>query len=458
MAKYSIEDTTLISIADAIREKNGATDTYKPGEMAAAIQAISAGGTEVKFRTADEIYEQDRPKDWPVLPTPAEGETYFLCKTLEIGKVYARVGTVGYIDESGNYVSVAKTTGSYIGSYGYWNEEDVSSSWDSRMDKYFVFKSTGFSSDYTCEQYSSNSSAPTNYTQYVLEIKTGLTDPMFGSIVKHNASTAYSGRSDFRSVRFISFYGPQDWQYADYKFDGFNSLKCLRFDSDENNAFLRANGMITTAAHMFYECYSYEAEIQLTPAWSALTTITSLCYGCKRLSRLILDCPYVTSYSYVLYSADSVKEMYVNLPSATASNTYLTYTTTKVDKITKLNISGITASAQNITSYGISYAKETHNLLINKSGVSSWTMPCTTNAERYTFDPEQKAENLPTTLSIQHLNMSREALIEFFNSLPDATGLEKTISFGSSNSFYISDDIEEELLAILLGKGYTVTY
>ena len=45
MANVIINDTNLTNIANAIREKNGLTDTYKPSEMAAAILAIQGGGT-----------------------------------------------------------------------------------------------------------------------------------------------------------------------------------------------------------------------------------------------------------------------------------------------------------------------------------------------------------------------------------------------------------------------------
>jgi hypothetical protein len=44
MANVIINDTHLTNIADAIREKTGTSDTYKPGEMAAAISAITTGG------------------------------------------------------------------------------------------------------------------------------------------------------------------------------------------------------------------------------------------------------------------------------------------------------------------------------------------------------------------------------------------------------------------------------
>lgn len=44
MAKVMINETTLASIGDAIRNKIGATAKYKPSEMPAAINAIKTGG------------------------------------------------------------------------------------------------------------------------------------------------------------------------------------------------------------------------------------------------------------------------------------------------------------------------------------------------------------------------------------------------------------------------------
>lgn len=43
MAKVLVNESSLTGIANAIRGKNGTTDTYKPSEMAAAITAISGG-------------------------------------------------------------------------------------------------------------------------------------------------------------------------------------------------------------------------------------------------------------------------------------------------------------------------------------------------------------------------------------------------------------------------------
>lgn len=45
MANVLVQDSSLTAIAEAIRSKNGETTTYKPAEMAPAIQAIPTGGS-----------------------------------------------------------------------------------------------------------------------------------------------------------------------------------------------------------------------------------------------------------------------------------------------------------------------------------------------------------------------------------------------------------------------------
>lgn len=59
MAKVAVNDTTLTSIADAIREKNGLDVMYKPSEMPDAIRAI-VGNTEYEPGTGiDEIISEN---------------------------------------------------------------------------------------------------------------------------------------------------------------------------------------------------------------------------------------------------------------------------------------------------------------------------------------------------------------------------------------------------------------
>ena len=44
MANVLVSESSLSAIADAIRSKNGSQETYKPSQMADAIEAISGGG------------------------------------------------------------------------------------------------------------------------------------------------------------------------------------------------------------------------------------------------------------------------------------------------------------------------------------------------------------------------------------------------------------------------------
>jgi hypothetical protein len=50
-------DDTLTNIANAIRGKNGSSDKYKPGQMANAIDNISAGGTGTPREIIDGVYK-----------------------------------------------------------------------------------------------------------------------------------------------------------------------------------------------------------------------------------------------------------------------------------------------------------------------------------------------------------------------------------------------------------------
>lgn len=52
MAKVLVTDTHLTDIANAIREKNGTSETYKPSEMANAIESIEAGGGTTEIEDA----------------------------------------------------------------------------------------------------------------------------------------------------------------------------------------------------------------------------------------------------------------------------------------------------------------------------------------------------------------------------------------------------------------------
>lgn len=59
MSKVLISEENLINIANAIREKNGKTATYKPSEMASAIQNIFSGSSTTTKGIIINEYDED---------------------------------------------------------------------------------------------------------------------------------------------------------------------------------------------------------------------------------------------------------------------------------------------------------------------------------------------------------------------------------------------------------------
>ena len=100
MSKVLINDTTLVAIGDAIREKNGTTDTYKPSEMPAAILSISGSSD------GDTTIEDD-----------------LIQKTVSGTYTNNRVTTVGYgiFANCSNLNAVSMQNVTSIDSYGFYH-------------------------------------------------------------------------------------------------------------------------------------------------------------------------------------------------------------------------------------------------------------------------------------------------------------------------------------------------
>lgn len=96
MAQKLYEETNIRSIADAIRAKNGSTDTYKTSEMAAAISAITTGGgggdiildtkTLTNFVTAPWVSFLEENADKIKFTSPIS-ETNYLCSNATISSL-----------------------------------------------------------------------------------------------------------------------------------------------------------------------------------------------------------------------------------------------------------------------------------------------------------------------------------------------------------------------------------
>lgn len=93
MAKKLYEESSIQNIANAIREKNKSTTTYKVGEMAAAIAAITTGSSAPESDPR-EVYQGTRPAEWLRLPDYdkiTDNTAYFLLALYPSGKNNIRI-------------------------------------------------------------------------------------------------------------------------------------------------------------------------------------------------------------------------------------------------------------------------------------------------------------------------------------------------------------------------------
>lgn len=119
MAKKLYEEASVQAIANAIREKNGEASTYKIGEMAAAIAAIT-GGSSAPESDPREVYGGTRPAEWLRLPDYDKVEQNTMYLLVELKENYPNTGkftfraTSATVDEgivvNGAFVSKASRT------------------------------------------------------------------------------------------------------------------------------------------------------------------------------------------------------------------------------------------------------------------------------------------------------------------------------------------------------------
>lgn len=452
MAIVTINDEHLVNIAAAIRGKNGTEDTYKPVDMAPAIAAITTGGSsEIVVRTPDEIYAQDRPAEWPVLPDPTEdGEVYYLCKTPWDGttKYFVMpegpsVGDIewGYIDENGQFVV---TLSSQDEGGVYWGRRGASK--ETETDVYHVIRTTDGDSTYDTPK----ESYQISYTTYVLEVKARGSNFRFGS---GGRSSYFKG---FTECKFITLYGPQNWD-ADMssKFSGFSALKCLRFDSDENNIFLQPNSKITSLKNFFSSCYCLEYAYPIDK-FTKLTDVSYMYSYCYSLKKIELANDVVTTTASIINTCHGLKEISIKFPKGTSMNLYGGQSH-RARKITNWDVSGATSTSS--CQYTPGYAcEEMLNVKINSSLSYSSYSPFfysgygSYQLRRITMDPTQ--EGMPAATKVGLYAAQKADIIEFFESLPTIT----TDCALTIYNYALYGMPVEDLLAIAVEKGYTVSF
>lgn len=140
MALVATDNQNYLDIADAIREKNGSTDEYRPGEMAEAILAITG-----------------KP-EFPVSEVPPEYLEYvqYARENLYSGEFAHLV-----VWDSGNWIAVSFLMPDFeITEYDPYNTEIKATGW-------FTCGYTKSTGEWTAHDYRNSESLGGNYVQYI---------------------------------------------------------------------------------------------------------------------------------------------------------------------------------------------------------------------------------------------------------------------------------------------------
>lgn len=472
-------------IADSIRAKDGTTAPIAAINFADRINAIPTGGsTEFQYRTPDEIYEQDRPADWPVLPDPQEGECYFLFNrdgSSELRVVYDesmlsnynQTSSWGYINENGEFVSVytlERTGSSSTPTPSKWEWLRLGSSGaeaNNKMYPYYVLKTVG-GGFYQGEGHSSPSSE-SFLGQYLLEAKINIPNAeyvlnRYGSLNPSSSQTNYLNLHN--NLKFITLYnGTGKNLQLRYLCYNKGALRCIRFDSEANNFFTNGNfNGGNSAAYMFYGAVS----LQCTYPIDKLTTVKNISYLYGRNRYL----PYLEIHSSTATTAERVigagpsccKKASIILPRVTSSyfsigNCPPELINFQLPALSPANEYTIISSMPSDSSY---YKGVIKNVNLPNSKCYNWATRQRNGVSAITFTEDCPP---PDGVTFDCCSFSHQTLQDMIDTLPIAEGATLTIKFESLSAgntpYYASVGISQKerdaFIQQITDKGYTVS-
>ena len=329
MSVVTINDEHLKNIANAIRQKSGETDKYKPSEMANAIKNISSSSYEPVLQN--------------ITIKPSINDQSFVADTgydaigvVNVSKVTSDIDSdinASNIKKGVNILGVDGTLEEGITPVG---EIDISAN-----GTYDV----------------------TNYASAIVEVKS-------------------AGGEGKYAPRFISFYGYNGGTELDAEVQGLDVSNVTKFTymfRDATITHLDLSswniGNARQLSSMFYNCSKLE-NINLNN-WdtSNVTTMSSMFHGCSVVSKLDLshfNFTNVTNVTYMFYNCKGLKEVNLsncNLPNATVVDSMFSgcLSLEKVD-IRNLDLTNITIYGSQTK--GMFYAVPKNCLIIVKNNTA----------------------------------------------------------------------------------------
>lgn len=308
MSKVLVNESSLTGIADAIRGKNGSTDTYKPSEMAAAITAISGGGgpvIEALDVTSNGTYTAPDGVDGysPItVNVPQDGSPPDEAFVLSGGCMYrfASNGWNWFIEQYGNKITtknIANTMNMFDGSSNITN----------------IPFEINFGNAYSYHS-----------TVYMFrDCKKLITLPKINALKVYNMSSIFSSCYMLRTIP-EDFADSFDWSYLESQTGVYNGdesrmfFSCYSLRSFPNNIIKSGNPYInynySYFNNGFYNCYVIDELVNLpipytNATWTSNAFINTFinCYRLKNITFALNDGqPYVMKWKSQTIDLSSV--------------------------------------------------------------------------------------------------------------------------------------------------------
>lgn len=418
MSKVLVNETSLSGIANSIRAKNGTETTYKPSEMAAAIDAIQTGGTvEALDITANGTYTAPEGVDGysPItVNVPQDGsppESAFVISG-DCSYRFANGGWDWFIENYGNKIT---TNGIYSADHMFYNSRVTS---------------IPFDINFYISANSQNSANMFHGCGNITEV------PKVKHLCVYNTQYFFSQCTKLRTIP-DDFADTWDWSYLEKQTGAYTGMQ----------------------SYMFWLCYSLRS-----------IPICIINHGNPYLT-------YSYSYFYTGFSGCYVLDELVNLPIPYTNTTWESNAFSNTFP-SCYRLKNITFALQDDgTPYIAKWRNQVIDLTLsvgyadnrNRNNILNYNSGITADKEVTDDASYQALKDDPDwfTCNIAYSRYNHDSAVATINSLPDTSaylataGGTNTIKFkgaaGSATDGGAINTLTEEEIAVATSRGWTVT-
>lgn len=393
MSKVLVNESSLTGIANAIRSKNGTTDTYKPSEMAGAIEAIQTGGTvwneppikDICFWDYDGTllysYTLKEAKTLTLLPTPPSHEGLVfqnwnwslddikqLDRPCDIGALYTTDtnNTRIYI-EVDNYKTITLRPAPLVSgknitiTWGDGNWETVSWTWGDTVETSHTYEKSGkYIIELSCDDgyslgdqshqfLSPNNNLQTCNVVYKIECGTNVRGNNFSMLKRVETISINEGNysynfSDCYRLKGIVLHGGLN-TLRENAFDGCTSIKVICMCKE---------GTISSSHSFAYNCSALN---RLSfPQNSVTTMYYDACNTCESISYIDIPESCTTIYNRAFESCGYINKLVIRAGDSMTINSPFNYSSHVIEYYFTANTPPVLASSDSLKVDGYTQA------------------------------------------------------------------------------------------------------